>query len=211
MGDHLAFARLAHAITLHGLGEDHGRLPRVLHGRRIGSIDLHRVAATTAQRPDVIVAHVLHERGGFRILAEELLAHVCSVLRLEILVLAVDALLHALAQHAGAILGEQLVPSRAPQHFDDVPAGAAEHAFQLLHDLAVAANRTVKALQIAVDDEDQIVELLAAAKRNGAERFRLVHLAVTHEGPHFARGGIRNATPMQVFQEPRLVDRHQRP
>src|SRR4249919_1517049 len=83
--------------------------------------------------------------------------------------------------------------------------------FQLLHDLAVAAHRAVETLQIAVDDEDQVVELLAAAQRNGAERFRLVHLAVTHEGPHFARGGIRNATPMQVFQEPRLVDRHQRP
>ncbi len=111
MADHLAFAGFAHAIALHGLGEDHGRLSRVLHGRRISSIDLYRVAATAAQRPDIVVAHVLHERGGFWILAEELLAHVRAVLRLEVLVFPVDALLHALAQHAGRILGEQLVPS----------------------------------------------------------------------------------------------------
>jgi hypothetical protein len=86
-----------------------------------------------------------------------------------------------------------------------------QHAFQFLHDLAVAAHRAVEPLQVAIDDEDQVVELLAAAKRNGTERFRLVHLAVAHEGPDLASGGIGNAAPVQIFQEPRLVDRHQRP
>ena len=65
--------------------------------------------------------------------------------------------------------GQQLVPARAPQDLDDVPAGAAEIAFQLLDDLAVAAHRAVEALQVAVDDEDQVVELLAAGQRDGAE------------------------------------------
>jgi hypothetical protein len=50
-----------------------------------------------------------------------------------------------------------------PRSLDDVPAGAAEDAFEFLDDLAVAAHRAVEALQVAVDDEDQVVELLAPA------------------------------------------------
>ena len=33
--------------------------------------------------------------------------------------------------------------------------------FEFLDDLAVAAHRAVEPLQVAVDDEDQVVELLA--------------------------------------------------
>jgi len=33
---------------------------------------------------------------------------------------------------------------------------------ELLDDLAVAAHGTIEALQVAVDDEDQVVEFLAA-------------------------------------------------
>ncbi len=52
---------------------------------------------------------------------------------------------------------------------------------EFLHDLAVAAHRPVEALQVAVDDEDEIVELLAAGERDGAEALRLVHLAVAQK------------------------------
>jgi hypothetical protein len=78
---------------------------------------------------------------------------------------------------------EQRIPVVAPDHLDHVPAGAAEEPFELLDDLAVAANRTVEPLQVAVDDEDQIVELFAARERDGAERFGLVAFAVAQEGP----------------------------
>ena len=53
------------------------------------------------------------------------------------------------------------IPVAAPQDLDDVPAGSAECRFQFLHDLAVAAHRTVQALQVAVDDENQVVEIFA--------------------------------------------------
>ena len=59
------------------------------------------------------------------------------------------------------IAASSAIPIAAPQHLDDVPAGAAEDRFELLDDLAVAADRTVEPLQVAVDDEDQVVELLA--------------------------------------------------
>ena len=55
---------------------------------------------------------------------------------------------------------------------------------ELLDDLAVAADRAVEALQVAVDDEDQVVELLARGQRERAERLGLVALAVAEEAPH---------------------------
>ena len=88
------------------------------------------------------------------------------------------------------VLGEQRIPQAAPDHLDDVPAGAAEHAFQFLDDLAVAAHRAVEALQVAVDHEDQVVELLAPGQGDRAQRFRLVGLAVAEEAPDLALAGL---------------------
>ena len=59
-----------------------------------------------------------------------------------------------------------------------VPAGAAEERLELLDDLAVAAHGAVEALQVAVDDEDQVVEAFAAGQRDRAQRFGFVGLAV---------------------------------
>ena len=68
-------------------------------------------------------------------------------------------------------------------HFDHVPAGAAEGRFQFLNDAAVAAHRAVQALQIAVDHEDQIVQLLARSQRQRAQRFRLIAFRRRPETP----------------------------
>ena len=105
---------------------------------------------------------------------------------------------------------EKRVPAAAPDDLDDVPAGAAEVGLELLDDLAVAAHRAVEALQVAVDDEDQVVQALAAGHADRAERLRLVHLAVAHEGPDLAPGGLGQAAALQVLHEAGLVDRHQR-
>jgi hypothetical protein len=43
------------------------------------------------------------------------------------------------------------------------------------------------ALQIAVDNKDEIVEPFPPGKRHGSERFWLVHFSVAHESPHLAR------------------------
>ena len=210
MGDHLPFAGRAHAVALDGLGENDGRLTPMLDRRLVRGVDLDRIMPAAGQRPDLGVGPVLDHRRRFRVAAEEVLADIGAVLRLEVLVFAVDALLHQLAELAGRIPGEELVPSRPPQTLDDVPARAAEIGLELLHDLAVAAHRPVETLQVAIDDEDQIVELLAPGERDGAERFRLVHLAVAAEDPDLARRRVREAAAMQVAQEPGLIDRHQR-
>ena len=103
--------------------------------------------------------------GSLGILAEKFLADVGAVFGFEGLVFAVHALFHALEQQAGVVARQQLIPAGAPDHFDHVPAGAAEGRFQFLDDLAVAAHRAIQPLQIAVDDENQVVELLARSQR----------------------------------------------
>ena len=210
VGDVLALAGLAHPVALDRLGQDHRRRADVVHGRLVGRVDLRRVVAAARQRPDLVVGHVRDQVEQLRVLAEEVLADVRAVLGLEVLVLAVDALLHALEQQPGLVRGEQRVPARAPDHLDDVPAGAAEDPLQLLDDLPVAAHRAVEALQVAVDHEDQVVQLLPAGQRDRAQRLGLVHLAVAEERPHVPVRGVGQPAGVQVLEEPGLVDRHQR-
>ncbi len=167
--------------------------------------------ATALQAEDVLVGHMRDQIQQFRVFAEEMFAHEGAVLGLVSLVFAVHRLFHALAQQALGVAGQQIVPARAPHHFDDIPAGPAEFAFQFLDDLAVAAHRAVQALQIAVDDEDQVVQLLAPGQANRATRFRLVHLAVAHERPDLAALGFEDAPALQVLHEVGLVNRHDRP
>ena len=209
--DVLALAGLAHPVALHGLGEDHRRPAVAAHGLGVGGVDLHRVVAAAVERPDVGVGHVLDAPLELRVGAEEVLAHVRAVARLERLVLAVDGLVHPAAQQPVVVGGQQRVPLRAPDHLEHVPAGAAEHRLELLDDLAVAAHRAVEPLEVAVDDEDQVVQPLAPGQRDRAQRLRLVGLAVAEEGPDLAVRRVLEPAALEVLHEAGLVDRHDRP
>ena len=144
-------------------------------------------------------------------LAEEVVAHEFAVVGLVGLVFAVDRLLHHLAQYAFLVAGKQRIPVAAPDQFDHVPAAAAEITLEFLDDLAVAANRPVKPLQVAVDDEHQVVELFARCQCDRAQGFRFVHLAIAAKNPDFALAGVGDAAGVEVFEKARLIDRHQRP
>ena len=179
----LAFTRIAHAKTFYGFCKNDRWLPCVAHRRIVGSMHLKWIVATALQAPDLVIGHIGDHLGGFRLLAEELLAHVSAVLRLDRLVFTVNGLFHDLAQLPRLILGQQRVPIRAPDDFDDVPACSAERRFKLLDNLAIATYRTVKALQVAVDDKNEIVEPFAHRHRDRAHRFRFIHLAIAEERP----------------------------
>ena len=207
--DVLRLARLAHPVALDGLGEDDGRLPLVVHRAVERRVHLVRVVAAAIQVPDLLVRPVGDEFLQLR-RVEEVLADVGAVLRLEGLVLAVDRFHHPADEDALGVAREQRVPVHAPHELDDVPAGAAEVALEFLDDLAVAAHRSVEALQVAVDDEDQVVQRLARGHADRAHRLRLVHLAVAAEAPDLASLGLREPAILQVLHEARLVDRHQR-
>ena len=183
MGDVLAFAGFAEPVALDRPGQDDRRRALVLDGGLVGVVDLDRIVPAQGHLLELIVRQVLDHVEQPRIDAPEVLADVGARLDGVLLVLAVDDLAHPLHEQPVAILGEQRIPLAAPDHLDDVPAGAAERRFELLDDLAVAAHRTVEALQVAVDDEDQVVELFARRQRDRAERFRLVGLAVAEKRP----------------------------
>jgi hypothetical protein len=150
---------------------------------------------------------VLDHLAGARVAAEEVLTDVRAVLRLVGLVVTVGRDVHQVDQRAVGVLREQGVPLAAPDHLDHVPAGAPEERLELLDDLSVAAHRAVETLQVAVDDEGEVVQLLAGRDADGAERLRLVHLAVAEERPDPLLAGVLDAPVVQVAVEARLVDR----
>ena len=207
----LRLALLAEPVAFDRLGQDDRRLPLVLNRRGIRSVDLVRIVSAPIQAPDVLVAHARDHLERLRVLAEEMLAHEGAVVRLVVLVLAVDRFLHDAQQDAILVAREQRVPVAAPDQLDDVPAGAAELAFELLDDLAVAAHRAVEPLQVAVHHEDQVVESFARREPDRAQRFRLVHLAVAAEHPDLAVLRLRQAARLQILQVARHVDRRYRP
>ena len=162
VGDVLAFAGLAEAVALDRAREDDGRLTLVLDGRLVGGVDLHRVVAAERQLLQLLVGQVLDHVEQPRIGAEEVLADVGAATRRRTSGTAPSTIspmrLTSRPSWSFASSGSQSLPQ---MHLDDVPAGAAEDRLELLDDLAVAAHRAVEPLQVAVDDEDQVVELLA--------------------------------------------------
>ena len=205
----LALARFAHAKTFDGLDQQHGRLACVIHSFVESGIDLFGVMSAAAQIKNFFVRHLGHHFQGAWIATKEMFAHIGAVVGFHGLVVAVQRVHHDFLERTLFVAGQQGVPTGAPQQLDDVPARATELAFKLLHDLAVASHRAVQALQIAVDHEDQVVQVLAGGQTDGAQGFDLVHLAIAAEHPDLAVFGVGNATGMQVLQKARLVNRHQ--
>ena len=94
---------------------------------------------------------------------------------------------------------EEHIPFAAPDDFDDVPAGSLEEGFELLDDLAVAADRAVQALQVAVDDEGQVVEALGGGQLQKPARLGLVHFPVAQEAPDPLAVGPLDARPSRYL------------
>src|ERR1700733_14998863 len=101
----------------------------------------------------------------------------------------------------------EVVPVGSPDNLNDIPAGATEDRFQFLDDLSIPAYRTVQPLKVAVDDEDQIVELFARCQCDRAERFGFVHFAVAQECPDFPPGGLLQPAILEILDEPCVIDR----
>src|SRR3546814_13951937 len=107
------------------------------------------LVTTTVQTPDIVVAHAADHFQQFGVFAEEILAYKLAVVRLVGLVFAVDGLFHDPTQNAFFIACQEGIPVAAPDKLDDVPAAAAEIAFEFLEDFALTADRPVNAPQVA--------------------------------------------------------------
>ena len=197
--------------ALHGLGQDDRGAALVLDGHLVGRVELAVVVAAARQLLELLVAQVRDELLETRIGSEEVLPDVRAALDDVLLELAVDGRVHLVHEHTVDVSHQQLIPLPAPDHLDHVPARAAEDRLELLDDLAVAAHRTVEALQVAVDDEDQVVELLSRRDRQAGHRLGLVHLAIADEAPHLRRIRVGDLVVQQIAVEPGLVDGVERP
>src|SRR5262249_41743240 len=160
--------------------------------------ELAVVVTAARERLQLLVGEVLDQLAQPWVGAEEVLADVRAGLDRVLLELAVGRRVHAVDEHAVDVAREQVVPGPAPDALDDVPVRGAELRFELLDDLAVAAHWTVEALEVAVDDEDEVVELLAGGEAQRRARFRFVHLAVADEAPHGRTARVGDALVLQV-------------
>ena len=185
----------------------------MVHGRPVGVVHLHRVVAAALEGGELIVAQMGDHLLEFRCV-EELLPDETRVALLGgvgvFLIFAVRHLEHPAGEGPACVAGEKLIPFRAPDALHDVPAGALEDALEFLDDLAVAAHRAVEALQVAVDDEDQVVELFPGGNADTAERFGFVALAVAEVGPDVRAVRLGQAPAFQVAGVAGLIDRHDR-
>ena len=179
--------------ALDGVRQDDGRLPDVRAGRGERRVDLAVVVAAPRQAAQIGVRHAFDHFAQSRIVAEEMVADVLRGFDGVGLQLTVGGGVEFVDERAVDVLGEQAIPVAAPDHLDDVPAGAAEVGLELLDDLAVAAHRAVEALQVAVDDERQVVEFFAGGDTDRAEGFGFVHLAVAEKRPDVRVGRVGDA------------------
>src|SRR5580704_19475401 len=131
----------------------------MVHGCFVSGIHFARIVPAKTQATQLFIGKWLDELQEARVGAEKMFADVGSGRNDELLVFAVHQFAHALHEQAFRILLENRIPLAAPENLDDVPSRAAERGFELLNNLAAAADGPVEPLQVAVDDEYQIVEL----------------------------------------------------
>ena len=122
-----------------------------------------------------------------RVWAKEVFTNIVAIFDGVSLKFAVDRRVHFVQQCTRGVARQKFIPLRAPNYFDYVPASTAESRFEFLDNFAVAAHWTVKSLQVAVDDEHQIIEVFARGERNRAKSLWLVAFAITEKRPHSTR------------------------
>mmetsp|Transcript_50947 Transcript_50947/g.163495 ORF Transcript_50947/g.163495 Transcript_50947/m.163495 type:complete len:320 (-) Transcript_50947:524-1483(-) len=145
------------------------------------------------------------------VLLEDVLADGCATRTgVQPLAVAVGRLLKGLDEPAVVVRLDELVELASPDQLDHIEASAAESSLEFLNDLAVAPDRSVQTLIVAIDDHDHVVQPLAAGHRDRGNALGLVHFSVADEGPHTALGGVPQASEVQVAEEARLVHGAQR-
>jgi hypothetical protein len=196
--------------SLDRLREDHGRgadawAARSRRRRSCG------VEPAPAERPDLVVGHVLDEGEGAGVLAEEVLAHVGAALGPVSLVLAVDGgcmTSTSAPSVSAASSGSQPEPQITLITFHPAPRKIASSSWMIF---PLPRTGSVEALEVAVHHPDEVAETFTGGKGDRAQGLRLVHLAVADEAPHPRLRGVVDAAVVQVPVEAGVVDRVDRP
>jgi hypothetical protein len=164
-----SLAAFAQPVALDGSRENDGGRALVFERRLVGGVHLARVVAALPQCSQRLVRKVLDHFQKARVRSEYLLANVSAGFDAEFLHFAVHHSPRRFTSRPSVSRsnsGSQSLPHRT---FDAIPAGAPEGGFEFLNDLAVAANRAVQPLQVAIDHKDEIVEIFARSQSNGSQ------------------------------------------
>src|SRR5690606_34520987 len=129
----LALGLGTHAIAFDGMRQNNGGLTFVIHRCVVSRIHLVRIVATAVETENILIAQVFNQLFQLGIHFKKVFTGVFAALGFVILIIAIHGFIHTPLQHTAAVFGEQRVPMPAPHHFNNVPAGAAELAFQLLN------------------------------------------------------------------------------
>ena len=165
------------------MSQYNSRCPLELGRRLQGVVNLHGVVATASKVANLIVAEMLDQLQQLGVTTEEILADIFARFDAVLLELAVNDFCQCFFQQSGFVGFKKGVPFGPPDNFNNVPTGSSEKTFQFLNDLAVAAYRPVKSLQVAVHNPRDIVEFLTSRHRDGTARFRFIDFTVTDERP----------------------------
>ena len=161
VGNVLAFAGCAHAVTFNGFSQNDSRFAvSVVHCAVVSVVHFLRVMTTAVQCPNLLIGHIGDQCFQFRRI-EEVFANVCTVFGFVSLVVTIQALFHTFAQDTIFVFCQEAVPTTTPDDFHNIPAGTGEVAFQFLNNFAVTAYWAVQTLQVTVDDEYQVVQAFA--------------------------------------------------
>ena len=195
-----------HAVALDRLHQDDHRFALYLQGLMIGRVNLEFILSAPLDLPQFLIGQGVHHPFQLGLAVHPVFPLTVTRQYRISLVVTVEAFLHAVAQNPLIVLRQQTVPAAAPDHLDNMPPGTSEGGFQFLDDLAVAPDRPVQALQIAIDHQDQIVQPLPGRDRQRAQHLRFVTLAIADETPDLAAALGLEAAVVQVFDEAGLID-----
>src|SRR5215469_14563641 len=106
-------------------------------------MNFNRIVSAQPHTRELLVGKMLDHAQQPRVRAEQILPEICSAFDQEFLIPSVGNFAQTPHQKAVAIILNQAVPIAAPNHFDYVPASAAEDSLKFLNDFAVAAHRPI--------------------------------------------------------------------
>ena len=110
-------------------------------------------------------------------------AHIGAAFSLKCLIVTISGPVHQINESAIAIICEEFIPFASPYNLDDIPTCATEDRLKFLNDLAITADRSVEALQVAVDNKVKVVESFASCQADCAQSLWLIALTISKEGP----------------------------
>ena len=109
--------------------------------------------ASALEIPNIVIAPIGYHRSCSRIATEEVIAHKLSIFCLISLEISIWSLVHQINECTLVIHCKEWIPLATPDNFDDIPTCTRKESLKFLNDLSITAHRTIKALQVTINNK----------------------------------------------------------